>query len=441
MNTIDFKNKMHMSQLSLSKRLLGYLLILLGYFFYCYNFTVVDYVKPFLNEHYGITLKESSLFYTFQSLGCFVGAVCSAWFSQKAGKKTTLIIVTAISGICTIINMSIINYPLWCLMRFLIGVTLGGYYTIAVSSMVGLFKSTLRGRVYAIAESLFAFSQVVMGAYGAYLSETGWEKILWLGAFPPVAIAIFMVFFVPDEKKYTPYGNNDKEISEVSEVQRGTWGEMFTKKYRRLTITCALISAFNFLGIQFYGGFLTVYLREVRGFDATNIGIIMASGATIGTISGLIWGYLSDRFGRIFNAFGFLLVPIAITLYYLVPSNITLLSVIGAIFNLACSSQIAWGSLFTELFPERLRSMGASLFFGGKIIALMGPFMVVIISEHATLSLAMWFSPVLFLIATLLWFSLPEPNKRGIFYKNYDADYGLSKREFIELDDDLIQNK
>ncbi|PFI60730.1 hypothetical protein COI68_26145 [Priestia megaterium] len=60
-----------------------------------------------------------------------------------------------------------------------------------------------------------------MGAYGTYLSETGWEKILWLDAFPPVAIAIFMVFFVPDEKKYTPYGNNDKEISKGLEVQKG----------------------------------------------------------------------------------------------------------------------------------------------------------------------------------------------------------------------------
>ncbi|KWW19091.1 hypothetical protein AS888_19600 [Peribacillus simplex] len=441
MNSVDFKNRRHMSQLNLSKRLLGYFLILLGYFFYCYNFTVVDYVKPFLVENYGISLKQSSLFYTFQSLGCFIGAVFSAWFSQRAGKKTTLIIVTAISGICTIINMSIINYPIWCLMRFLIGVSLGGYYTIAVSSMVGLFKSSLRGRVYAIAESLFAFSGVVMGAYGAYLSETGWEKILWLGAFPPVVIAIFMFFFVPDENKYTPYGNNDKREPDISEIQKGTWTEMFSGKYRRLTITCALISAFNFLGIQFFGGFLTVYLREVRGFDATNIGVILASGATIGTVSGLIWGYLSDRLGRIFNAFGFLLVPVSISLYFLVPSNITLLSLVGSLFNLANASQIAWGSLFTELFPERLRSMGASLFFGGKIIALMGPFMVVLISEHSSLSIAMWFSPVLFLIATILWFSLPEPNKRGLFYKGYDADYGLAKRDLIDLEEDMIQYK
>ncbi|MFD9625501.1 MFS transporter [Peribacillus muralis] len=440
MKTLNVKGQIHMSQLGMNKRLIGYLFILLGYFFYCYNFTVVDYVKPFLIEDYGITLRQTSFFYTFQSLGCFIGAVFSAWISQKIGKKNTLIIVTAISGLCTIINMSIINFPLWCFMRFLVGITLGGYYTIAVSSMVGLFKPTLRGRIYAVAESLFYFSVVVMGAYGAYVSDSGWEKILWFGGIPPLVIAIFMFFFIPDEKKYVPYGNNDNESVKEADTRQGTWSEMFTKRYRRLTITCALISAFNFLAVQFYTGFITVYLKDVRGFDATEMGVILASGATLGIFSGLIWGYLSDRLGRIFNAFGFLLVPITISLYYIVPSNITLLSAIGAVYNLTLTSQIAWGSLFTELFPERLRSMGASLFFGGKIIALMGPLMVVLISEHSSLSVAMWFSPVFFLISTIFWFSLPEPNKRGIFYKGYDADIGLLTKD-TDRQEELIQYK
>lgn len=403
-------------------RTAAYLIILVGYFFYCYNFTIIDYVKPFLEEDYGITLEQSAFFYTLQSIGCIIGAFGCAWACERFGRKNILIFITALNGLATIANMLIVDYQIWLFMRFIIGISLGGYYTAAVSTMVGLFKPDRRGMVTAIAYSMFSLSGVVMGAYGAIVSESGWENLLWLGGIPPVVSAFLMLFLVPDEKKYEPYANDTRSTETETIKKKGTWAEMFSKRYVKITVICILMSGINFAGGQFFGGFVTVYLREIRGFDASAMGALIALSAIGNLVGAYAWGFIADRFGRKVNASGFFLSALMVALYFIVPSNLTLLTVLGFLYNFGLASTSIWGGYFTELFPVHLRSMGASLFHGGRIIALLSPYLVIVISNSTNLTTAMWGAPILFIIAGLLWVTQPETLKKGKLYKDYDPN-------------------
>ena len=116
----------HMSEVPLPQRIAAYLAILVGYFFYCYNFVIIDYVRPYIIEQYqGITLADTAEFYTWQSIGALIGALGCAWVATQFGKKSTLIAITALNGGATIVNMMFTDYTSWALMRLIIGISLG----------------------------------------------------------------------------------------------------------------------------------------------------------------------------------------------------------------------------------------------------------------------------------------------------------------------------
>ncbi len=420
--------KKHMSEVPMIQRVAAYFAILIGYFFYCYNFVIIDYVRPYIIEAYdGITLADTAQFYTWQSVGALIGALSCAWVAANVGKKSTLIVITALNGGATILNMMFTDYAMWAAMRFIIGISLGGYFTVAVSLMIGLFQPSVRGKLTAFASSMFSVSLMVMGAYAAFISsiDAPWQSLMWIGGIPPLAAAIMMIFILPSDKKVIAYGEEQQSASEGEDkpTKKGSWGEMLSAPYRKLTITCLLLAGLNFYGYQFFSGFVTTYLKEVRQFDGATIGVIFSISAFGSLFGAWVWGAIADKYGRKVNAVGFLLAGVMASIFFVAPSSVSigglnLLALLGLIYNFGLSASAIWGGYFSELFPSHLRSFGAALFHGGRIIGMWAPMVLVFIKEHSTLETAMWGSPIIWILAGLLWLSLPETLKGGLFDKN-----------------------
>ncbi|MEZ9056790.1 MFS transporter [Vibrio pelagius] len=424
--------KKHMSEVPMIQRVAAYLAILVGYFFYCYNFVIIDYVRPYIVDAYdGINLADTAQFYTWQSVGALIGALSCAWVASNFGKKSTLIVITALNGGATIINMMFTDYAMWAAMRFIIGISLGGYFTVAVSLMIGLFTPTVRGKLTAFASSMFSVALMAMGAYAAFISsiDAPWQSLMWVGGIPPLAAAVVMIFILPSDKKVIAYGEEDQAKAEESNApaKKGSWGEMLSAPYRKLTITCLLLAGLNFYGYQFFSGFVTTYLKEVRQFDGATIGIIFSISAFGSLFGAWVWGAIADKYGRKVNAFGFILAGIMASVFFVAPSDVmigslNMLAILGLIYNFGLSASAVWGGYFSELFPAHLRSFGAALFHGGRIIGMWAPMVLVFIQERSDLATAMWGSPIVWIVAGLLWLSLPETLKGGIFDKSKKAE-------------------
>ncbi|OEF87671.1 MFS transporter [Vibrio splendidus] len=424
--------KKHMSEVPMIQRVAAYLAILVGYFFYCYNFVIIDYVRPYIVEAYdGINLSDTAQFYTWQSVGALIGALSCAWVATKFGKKPTLIAITALNGGATIINMMFTDYATWAAMRFIIGLSLGGYFTVAVSLMIGLFTPTVRGKLTAFASSMFSVALMAMGAYAAFISsiDAPWQSLMWVGGIPPLVAAALMIFILPSDKKVIAYGEEEQAEAEGANTpaKKGSWGEMLSAPYRKLTITCLLLAGLNFYGYQFFSGFVTTYLKEVRQFDGATIGIIFSISAFGSLFGAWVWGAIADKYGRKVNAFGFILAGVMASVFFVAPSDVmigslNMLAILGLIYNFGLSASAVWGGYFSELFPAHLRSFGAALFHGGRIIGMWAPMVLVFIQERSDLATAMWGSPIVWIVAGLLWLSLPETLKGGIFDKSKKAE-------------------
>lgn len=424
--------KKHMSEVPMIQRVAAYLAILVGYFFYCYNFVIIDYVRPYIVDAYdGINLADTAQFYTWQSVGALIGALSCAWVASNFGKKSTLIVITALNGGATIINMMFTDYAMWAAMRFIIGISLGGYFTVAVSLMIGLFTPSVRGKLTAFASSMFSVALMAMGAYAAFISsiDAPWQSLMWVGGIPPLVAAAFMIFILPSDKKVIAYGEEEQAAAEVSNApaKKGSWGEMLSTPYRKLTITCLLLAGLNFYGYQFFSGFVTTYLKDVRQFDGATIGIIFSISAFGSLFGAWVWGAIADKYGRKVNAFGFVLAGVMASVFFVAPSDVmigslNMLAILGLIYNFGLSASAVWGGYFSELFPAHLRSFGAALFHGGRIIGMWAPMVLVFIQERSDLATAMWGSPIVWILAGLLWLSLPETLKGGIFDKSKKAE-------------------
>jgi MFS family permease len=419
-----------MSEVPMIQRVAAYLAILVGYFFYCYNFVIIDYVRPYIVDAYdSINLADTAQFYTWQSIGALIGALSCAWFATRFGKKSTLIAITALNGGATIVNMMFTDYAMWAAMRFIIGISLGGYFTVAVSMMIGLFPSNVRGKLTAFASSMFSVALMAMGAYAAFISsiDAPWQSLMWVGGLPPLVAAAVMLFILPSDKKVIAYGEEEqaKQAESGEEVKKGTWGEMLSKPYRVITISCLLLAGLNFYGYQFFSGFVTTYLKDVRQFDGATIGIIFSISAFGSLFGAWVWGAVADKYGRKVNAFGFILAGVMASVFFVAPSDLMIgslnaLAILGLVYNFGLSASAVWGGYFSELFPAHLRNYGAALFHGGRIIGMWAPMVLVFIQERSDLETAMWGSPIVWIVAGLLWLSLPETLKTGIFYKKKD---------------------
>lgn len=423
-------DRKHMSDVPLLHRSLAYFILLAGHFLYSYNFVIIDYVRPFIVESYeSITLAHTAQFYTWQSVGALLGAIVAAKIAGKRG----LIFVTVLNGAATLFNIALTDYMSWAIARLVVGFSLGAYATIAFTVMSGMFPANIRGKMTAFLSSMFSVALIFMGGYAAYLSsiEAPWQTLMVLGGVPPIVIAGIMAFVLPSEKKYVPFGSEASEKTESGEVKTGSWAEMFSMNHRRFTISCLLLAGLNFYGYQFFSGFVTTYLKEVRMFDAATIGLIFSISSFGNLFGGWAWGAISDKWGRKVNAFGFILAGVMSATFFVAPSNvdimgINLLAILGLLYNFGLSSSLIWGGYFIELFPAHLKGYGAALFHGGRIIGMWAPMVLVFIKSHTSLETAMWGSPIIWILAAFVWLSLPETVKHGVFAKKNNTNNELA---------------
>ncbi|MDF5484562.1 MFS transporter, partial [Vibrio parahaemolyticus] len=116
-----------------------------------------------------------------------------------------------------------------------------------------------------------------------------------------------------------------------------------------------------------------------------------------------------------------------VSIFFVAPGDmviggLNMLALLGLIYNFGLSSSAVWGGYFSELFPAHLRSYGAALFHGGRILGMWAPMVLIFIQERTDLQTAMWGSLIVWILAGLLWLSLPETLKGGVFDKSKKAE-------------------
>ncbi len=389
----------------LARRIAAYLVVLVGYLFYCYDFNVVDYVRPYLVSDYGFSLSQTANLSIAQNIGVTAGAFGWASFVAWAGKRRAVGAIAAAIGGAAVLQALATGFPLWFGVRGLMSAALGGYYVIATGLVVALFPVGVRGRLIALNSAMYPLSNIALGLVGGALGDARWHLLMWLGA-APLLIAPLATLLVPRDDG--PPAAAGPEHRAPAGAASGGWREMLSARWRWITIGCILLSGIDFNAYQLFAGFVTLYLKQVLGYDATRIGATVAWLGT-GSLGGsFAWAWVSDRFGRRSAAGGYVLAAAAIGVFLFGGLSGWALDGAALTFGIGLSCTSAWGVWFAELFPERLRSHGAALFHAGHIFAMGAPLFIAAFSERFGLTWIMALGAIAYLVGTAVWLTLPE---------------------------------
>ncbi|AOR78961.1 MFS transporter [Novosphingobium resinovorum] len=378
-------------------------LLLACEFLYGWAWNTVDVLRPFIRASLNLSLLEAGSAYSAQGAGALIGAVLIGQIADRFGRRRIFALVVLGYGTMLIAGTAVGSYPMLLVQRFLLGAFAGASFPVGVGIYVNLFRPSLRGRLAGTMNAFFSFSIVALGLAMGAVAPGDWKLLLWIGGLPTFALALMVLWLIPAR---SPIDMASERAAKLP------IGELFAPDVRRQTLMLAAMTGLNFFGYAAYSGWLTTYLSGERGFDAATAGKLVAWQFAGNIAGGFFWGWTADRFGRRFNAIGFLIAAAAIIAYLLAPTDVLMLQLIGLVYGAALCSSVTWGPWLAELYPPHLQSTAASIFNWGRIISFFAPLITATLAQKLGMTIAMGSASLAFSLAAVLWLAQRETLER-----------------------------
>lgn len=383
------------SPLSLARRISIFALLLSAEFLYGWAWNTVDVLRPFLRQSLDLTLLQAGSMYSAQGAGALVGAIVAGQLADRFDRRKVLAGLVMGYGVMLLAGLAVVSYPQLLAQRFVMGLFMGGSFPVGVSIYVYLFDARIRGRLAGVLNVAFSSAIIMLGVALSIIGRGDWRLLFWLGGLPALVLSLAILVLVP------PFPRVMRVDGRAA--PRLPIGEMFAPAVRKQTLMLAAMTGLNFFGYQAFSGWLTTYLTGPRGLDVGIAGELVAWQFTGNILGGFAWGWAADRFGRRFNALGFIVAAGAIVLYILVPTNLPLLRAIGFLYGSTICCSVVWGPWLAELYPPHLRATASSIFNWGRIISFFAPLITATIATSFGLAAAMLAGAASFVLAAVIW--------------------------------------
>ncbi|MCL4334149.1 MAG: MFS transporter [Candidatus Thermoplasmatota archaeon] len=315
------------------------------------------------------------------ALGYFfrpVGGLFFGYFGDKLSRRTTYIVVIIGMGIATglvgvlptTLAVGSIAVILLVIMRAVQGFMVGGAPGAGTSLVAESFPNEKRGLFTSLfsavypAGILLTDAVILPLAYFAGnngLLEWGW-RIPFLLGFPIMLIALYFVYRIEEPPLY-------KAISEQRRKSKNPIKEAFAKNPLQMTIIGILGITGSSATMGYVGAvYVLVYMQSVLHISYYTSYLIFLPAITSVVILDAVWGWLSDKIGRLpLFVIGLGLgASIEIPLFYIWgfsahPLVLPLMILIALVIELPYSlTQGLQALIQSELFPTRVRFTGVA---------------------------------------------------------------------------------
>lgn len=389
---------------TIGRAVVAFAFLMVAEFFYSWAWNTVDVLRPYIRDSLGLSLTQAGSGYSAQGAGALIGAILIGQLADRFGRRAMLATIMVGYGVALIAGTMVNGYATYLLERFVLGLFMGGIFPVVVGIYVGLFAANVSGRLAALNNCVFSAAISLLGIAGG-MTKGDWPLLLLLGGIPPLLLAGLAFVLVP----------KSADVRQSGRHARVPAAELFAPGVRRQTLLLAALTGLNFFGYQAFSGWQTTYLRDVRHLDPAGVGAVVGWSFAANIVGGLCWGWASDRFGRRFNALGFLAAAALIGVYLVFARGETALSIVGAAYGFMLSASVVWGPWLTELYPSHLKSTAASIFNWGRVVSFFAPLITGTMAESVGLGWTMALASVAFTIAGLIWLSLPETHPTPLF--------------------------
>ena len=347
-----------------------------GWMFDAMDVGILSFVIAALSVDWGLNSTEMGWIGSVNSIGMAVGALLFGILADKVGRKRifmwTLILFSIASGLSAFAT----TLGVFLILRFLIGMGLGGELPVASTLVSESVKAEERGRIVVLLESFWAGGWLIAAVISYFVIPAdfwpieGWRIALLLTALPAF-YAVYIRLKLPDSPQFAV---------KVESKRRSVFQNMATvwsKEYAKSTLMLWIL--WFAVVFSYYGMFLWLPSVMVgKGFDLISsfkYVLIM----TLAQLPGYFTAaWFIEKFGRKFVLVTYLIGTAASAVVFGNAETISVLLVSGMLlsfFNLG-----AWGALYAytpEQYPAIVRGTGSGMAAAvGRVGGIFGPLLV-----------------------------------------------------------------
>lgn len=378
----------------------------LSYGFDAMDFMVLSLALAAITSEWQLTLGEAGLLGTAGMIGVGFSSVVIGWYADNYGRRRALLFSVAMFAVFTAAIALARGWWDILILRFLAGLGLGGVWGVVSAYINETWSPQQRGRAIAFVLSSWPIGFIAAATIARWvLPNHGWRMLFAFGGVALLA-TLYIWRFVPESEVWR---HERDEQRARGKPMRVSVGEIFAPGLARRTLLGTFAAACALTGYWGVNTWLPTYLVRERGLDQASMAtfiIVLNVGMFIGY---QLLGYIADRIGRrkaliLCFAGATILLPV-----YAATRDATVLFWMGPVLALFFAYTGPFGSYFPELYPTRMRSLGAGFCFNmGRGVAAFAPFAMGQMATSLGLGASIGLCAIAFFLAGLTMIFMPE---------------------------------
>ncbi|MEK5391343.1 MFS transporter [Margalitia sp. FSL K6-0131] len=342
-----------------------------GWMFDALDVGILSFVIAALAKDWNLNPAQMGWIGSINSIGMAVGALLFGILADKFGRKSIFMITLLFFSIGSGLSALAPTLTIFLILRFLIGMGLGGELPVASTLVSESVPTKDRGRVVVLLESFWAGGWLIAALISYFvIPKFGWQIALLICTIPAF-YALYLRLSLPDSPRFQTM-NKEKRESVLKKIE-----QVWSKKYAKRTLMLWVV--WFTVVFSYYGMFLWLpSVMVLKGFSlikSFEYVLIM----TLAQLPGYFTAaWLIEKVGRKFVLVTFLLGTAIFAYLFGNGESLTMLIVSGmflSFFNLG-----AWGALYAyspEQYPTVIRGTGTGMAAAfGRIGGIFGPLLV-----------------------------------------------------------------
>jgi sugar porter (SP) family MFS transporter len=376
----------------MKKRILFYTFVAaLGGFLFGYDTAVINGALPFFSEYFQLTTSLQGWAVSSALIGCIAGAFFIGRLGDKFGRRTMLRVMGLFFLISAIGSGLADSLTTFVIYRLIGGIAIGGSSVLSPMYISEIAPPKYRGRL-TITFQLSIVLGILVAFFADYLLlDIGTNNWRWMFASEAVPAFVFLtlLLFVRrsprwlmikgmfDEARETIESvqhNKDAINQTLIEIKQSINEEsidkatvLFKKPYFKLVVIGILVGMFNqFTGINIVMYYATDIFRTAGFSTESAIGQTVLIGLT-NLVFTLIAMQLIDKIGRkillLIGSVGMAIFLGVFAFFFLTGTMnfVLVICLIGFVAFFAASQGAVIWVLFSEMFPNNIRSRGVAI--------------------------------------------------------------------------------
>ncbi|MCW5966296.1 MAG: MFS transporter [Bryobacterales bacterium] len=329
-------------------------------------------------------------------------------FGRTRAMMASMLIYATFTAACGLAN----NFVQLAVFRVFLGFGMGGEWASGAALVSETWPAKHRGKALGFMQSSWAVGYALAAIVTAVvLPVAGWRAVFFVGVLPAFAT----LWIRRNVKESDAWLTGRVHAAPIFAGFR----EIFSPAYRRVTIAITLMNSCTLFAWWGFNLWVPAYLSLPEASGGIGLSARVMSALIVFMQVGMWFGYVtfgfvSDKVGRKPSYITYLLMAAALLLLYSATRNPWLLLALGpfvAFFGTGYYTGL--GTVTAEYFPTHIRATAQGFTYNlGRVASAFAPFTVGSLAELEGFGVAFRVLAVAFVMASALWFWIPETKGR-----------------------------